>query len=88
MSSSFIKSKGGKAWLIVTCVVLALAIAVNYLALTMFRDMANLVFGSPKPIYADDGASASSAKTASIWPTAAADPAASWWTRARPCITG
>ena len=57
MSSSFIKSKGGTAWIIVTSILLVLAIVVNVLALTMLKDMANLVFGAPRPIYADDSTS-------------------------------
>ena len=57
MSTGFLKSKGGKAWIIVTAIILAIAIAVNVLAFTLLRDMANLMLGSPRPIYADDAVS-------------------------------
>ncbi|MBR5751855.1 MAG: glycoside hydrolase family 3 C-terminal domain-containing protein, partial [Clostridia bacterium] len=57
MSTGFLKSRGGKAWIIVTSIVLVLAIVVNCLALTMLKDMANLVFGSPRPIYEDETSS-------------------------------
>ena len=53
MFIDFIKSKGGKAWLIVTAVLLALVVAVNVLANTMLWDFANLIFGSARPIYDD-----------------------------------
>ena len=54
MSTGFLKSKGGKAWIIVTAVLLAIVITVNVLAFTLLKDMANLMLGSPKPVYADD----------------------------------
>ena len=57
MSTGFLKSKGGKAWIIVTSILLVIAITVNVLAFTLFKDMANLMLGSPRPVYADDSVS-------------------------------
>ncbi len=54
MSTGFLRSRGGRAWIIVTAVLLAIAVTVNVLAFTILKDMANLMLGSPKPIYADD----------------------------------
>ncbi|MBQ4381416.1 MAG: glycoside hydrolase family 3 C-terminal domain-containing protein [Oscillospiraceae bacterium] len=47
----FIRTKGGKVWLIVTAVLLVLVTVVNVLGLTVLWDMATLLFGSPRPIY-------------------------------------
>ena len=57
MSTGFLKSKGGKAWIIVTSILLVIAITVNVLAFTLLKDMANLMLGSPRPVYADDSVS-------------------------------
>ena len=54
MSTGFLKSKGGKAWIIITAILLVICIVVNVLAFTMLRDMANLMLGSPRPVYAED----------------------------------
>ncbi len=54
MSTGFLKSRGGKAWIIVTAILLVIAIVINALAFTLLKDMANLMLGSPRPIYADD----------------------------------
>ena len=48
---TLLKSKGGKVWLIVTSILLVIAIVVNVLAMTMLKDLANLMLGSPRPIY-------------------------------------
>ncbi|MBP5154812.1 MAG: glycoside hydrolase family 3 C-terminal domain-containing protein, partial [Lachnospiraceae bacterium] len=53
MFIDFIKSKGGKVWLIVSCILLALVLVVNVLANTLLWDFANLIFGSARPIYDD-----------------------------------
>ena len=54
MFVNFIKSKGGKVWIIVCSILLVLTIVVNVLATTALKDMAMLVLGSPKPVYAED----------------------------------
>lgn len=54
MSTGFLKAKRGKVWLIVTSILLVITILVNVLALTILREMANLMLGGPRPYYADD----------------------------------